>query len=83
MTDEIRVAEGATGRGADNKTPVAVALERPEDGNPGHVAIRAIESLRLRFNSARPIPGSREWPIRSNRARFRIDGFEQEFGDVE
>lgn len=35
-------AEGTTGRGADKKTPVAVALELRIDGKPGRVAMRAI-----------------------------------------
>ena len=35
-------AEGAPGRGADKKTPVAVALELRIDGKPGRVAMRAI-----------------------------------------
>ena len=36
-------AEGATGRGAEKKTPVAVALELRGDGKPGHVMMRSIE----------------------------------------
>ena len=36
-------AEGTVGRGAEKKTPVAVALELRADGKPGHVAMRSIE----------------------------------------
>ena len=35
-------AEGTTGRGADKKTVVAVALELRRDGKPGHVAMQSI-----------------------------------------
>ena len=36
-------AEGTTGRGAEKKTPVAVALELQADGKPGHVSMQSIE----------------------------------------
>jgi transposase-like protein len=36
-------AEGTTGRGAEKKTPVAVALELRGDGKPGRVAMRSLE----------------------------------------
>jgi len=34
--------EGTVGRGAEKKTPVAVALELRAGGEPGHVAMRSI-----------------------------------------
>lgn len=36
-------AEGTPGRGAEKKTPVAVALELQADGKPGHVSMQSIE----------------------------------------
>lgn len=34
--------DGTTGRGASHKTAVAVAVERRDDGKPGHVAMQSV-----------------------------------------
>ena len=36
------IAEGKRGRGAENKTPVAVAVELKPDGKPGRIALAAL-----------------------------------------
>jgi len=38
-------AEGKRGRGADKKTPVAVALELRSDGKPGHMGMRSLKRV--------------------------------------
>jgi transposase-like protein len=48
-------AEGPRGRGANKKTPVAVALELRSDGKPGHVGMGSLERVDGRKRSTKDV----------------------------